>query len=236
MNPSDAEYGAYDDAFFKDDFYWAAAELYLSTKDETFLKYLNDNRRNTQLELTNSWKFFDGMWEFHLPLENKAMLDKNFANSLTKGHLDLANGLLKSIESNPYRIALDRYEWGSNSDMLNQAMILCIAHRITGEEKYLVGAEQITDYVFGKNATGYSFLTGFGSKQVMFPHHRPSGADGIAQPVPGFIIGGPNKDKQDKQSVTYNSDFPAKSFVDAEGSYASNEVCINWNALAVSMF
>ncbi|MDZ7614938.1 MAG: glycoside hydrolase family 9 protein [Flavobacteriaceae bacterium] len=72
------------------------------------------------------------------------------------------------IESNPYRIALDRYEWGSSSDMLNQATVhLCIGtqnNRV--EEKYLVGAEQITDYVFGKNATGYSFLTGFGSKQA----------------------------------------------------------------------
>ena len=95
------------------------------------------------------------------------------------------------------------------------------------------GAEQIIDYIFGKNATGYCFLTGFGSKRAMFPHHRPSGADGIEQPVPGFIIGGPNKDKQDKQQVTYNSDFPAKAYADVEGSYASNEVCINWNAPAV---
>ena len=232
-NPSDVSTGAYDDTSFKDDFYWAAAELYISTKDEAFLKYLNDHPQEYQHELTNSWKFFVRNVGFHSLLENKGMLDKNFANSLTKGHLDLANGLLKSIESNPYRIALERYEWGSNSDVLNQAMILCIAHSLTGEEKYLTGAEQITDYVFGKNATGYSFLTGFGSKQVMFPHHRPSGADGIEQPVPGFIIGGPNKDKQDKEFVTYNSDFLAKSFIDTEGSYASNEVCINWNAPAV---
>lgn len=232
-NPLDVSTGAYDDVFFKDDFYWAAAELYLSAKDEAYLKFLNENRQEYQHELTNSWKFFVRNVGFHSLLENKEMLDKNFATSLTKGHLDLANGILKSIGSNPYRLALERYEWGSGSDILNQAMILCIAHRITGEEKYLIGAEQITDYVFGKNATGYSFLTGFGSKQVMFPHHRPSGADGIDQPLPGFIIGGPNKDKQDKEYVTYNSDFQAKSFIDAEGSYASNEVCINWNAPAV---
>jgi endoglucanase len=170
---------------------------------------------------------------FHSLLENKSLLNGQLAASLTKGHLDLANELLKSIDENPYRIALERYEWGSNSDILNQAMILCIAHRITGEEKYLIGAEQITDYIFGKNATGYCFLTGFGSKQVMFPHHRPSGADGIEMPVPGFIAGGPNMYKQDKQQVTYSSEFAAKSYTDAEGSYASNEVCINWNSPAV---
>ena len=46
----------------------------------------------------------------------------------------------------------------------------------------------------------------------MFPHHRPSGADGIADPVPGFIIGGPNNDRQDAHEVTYSSEFPAKAF------------------------
>jgi endoglucanase len=112
-------------------------------------------------------------------------------------------------------------------------MILCIAHRITGEEKYLTGAEQITDYIFGKNTTGYCFLSGFGSKQVMFPHHRSSGANGIDKPVQGFIVGRPNRDKQDSQKVTYNSDFTAKVYIDSQESFASNEVCINWNAPAV---
>ena len=67
----------------------------------------------------------------------------------------------------------------------------------------------------------------------MFPHHRPSGADGIVDPVPGFIAGGPNKDRQDAKTIEYQSKFPAKSYMDLEGSYASNEVCINWNAPAV---
>jgi len=233
INPTDVSTGAYDDVLFTDDFYWAAAELYITTKDEAYIKYLNENPQEYQLELTNSWKFFIRNIAFHSLLENKKLLNEQLSGFLTKGHLNLADELLKNIEANPYRIGLERYEWGSNSDILNQAMILCVAHRITGEEKYLTGAEQITDYIFGKNATGYCFLTGFGSKQVMFPHHRPSGADGIEKPVPGFIVGGPNKDKQDKQQVTYTSEFPAKAYLDLEGSYASNEVCINWNSAAV---
>jgi len=144
-----------------------------------------------------------------------------------------ADEILTKISGNPYRIALDRYEWGSNSDILNQAMILCVAHRITGDEKYLLGAEQINDYIYGKNASGYCFLIGFGDKQVMFPHHRPSGADDIAAPIPGFIVGGPNNDRQDKASVNYASEYPAKAYRDVEDSYASNEVCLNWNAPAV---
>jgi endoglucanase len=49
----------------------------------------------------------------------------------------------------------------------------------------------------GKNATGYSFVTGIGYKSPMHPHHRLSFADGIAKPIPGLLVGGPNRQKQD---------------------------------------
>jgi endoglucanase len=184
-------------------------------------------------QLTNSWKFFIRNNGFHSLLENRNSIDLEYAVALVNKHMELADGILAEIKENPYRIALERYEWGSNSDILNQAMILCYAHRISGEEKYLNGAEQINDYIYGKNATGYCFLTGYGSKKVMNIHHRPSGADGIEDPVPGFIVGGPNDHRQDKSSVDYTSEFPAKAFMDVQDSYASNEVCINWNAPAV---
>lgn len=232
-NPKGVSTGDYGNNSFDDDFYWAAAELYITTNNENYLEQLLKNNQEYQHQLTNSWKFFIRNMGFHSLLENRENIDKELAETLTKSHIKLADEILNQISKNPYRVALERYEWGSNSDILNQSMILCYAHRITGEEKYLIGAEQNTDYIFGKNATAYSFLTGFGSKQVMNPHHRPSGADGIEAPVPGFIIGGPNPHQQDANFVDYESDFPAKSFVDAEGSFASNEVCLNWNAPAV---
>ncbi|MDX5583622.1 MAG: glycoside hydrolase family 9 protein [Aureibaculum sp.] len=232
-NPEDVSTGEYGDDQFSDDFYWAAAELYIATRKEEYLTYLMANQEPMIHQLTNSWKFFVRNNGFHSLLENRGMLDKSLAAALVKGQLKLADELLTKINNNPYRIGLDRFEWGSNSDILNQAMILCIAHRLTGHDKFLNGAGQITDYIFGKNATGYSFLTGFGSKKVMFPHHRPSGADGIDEPVPGFIIGGPNNDKQDSHELTYANESPAKSFMDVQASFASNEVCINWNAPAV---
>ncbi|NLP57588.1 glycoside hydrolase family 9 protein [Lutibacter sp. B1] len=232
-NPDDVKTGEYGDAEFSDDFYWAAAELYISSKNEKYLTYLQENKEPYIHQLTNSWKFFVRNMGFHSLLENKDVLAEDFANELTNDHLKLADDILEKISKNPYKIGLNLFEWGSNSDVLNQAMILCIAHRLTGEEKYIEGAEQITDYIFGKNATGYCFLTGFGSKKVLFPHHRPSHSDGIENPIPGFIAGGPNKDRQDSAEVTYESDFPAKSYMDVQPSYASNEVCLNWNAPAV---
>ena len=233
QNPEDVSTGQYGDTEFSDDFFWAASELFLATKKEHYKKAMAEFNQDYQHQLADSWMHFVRNVGFHSLLENKDALEPEMAASLTTGHLALADEILQKISDHPYHIALDNFVWGSNSDILNQALILCVAHRISGEEKYLQGAEQITDYIFGKNATGYSFMTGFGTKKAMFPHHRPSGADGIADPVPGFIIGGPNNDRQDAHEVTYSSAFAAKAFMDVEPSFASNEVCINWNAPAV---
>ncbi len=232
-NPEDVSTGEYGDNEFSDDFFWASSELYLATKEDQYKVAMKKYEQQYKHQLADSWKNFVRNVGFHSLLENRDQLDKAMAQKLVLGHTNLADGILQKIQEHPYRIALNTYEWGSNSDILNQAYILCVAHHLTGDEKYLIGAEQINDYIFGKNATGYSFLTGFGAKRVMFPHHRPSGADSIADPVPGFILGGPNNDRQDGHLVEYTSEFPAKAYMDVEASYASNEVCINWNAPAV---
>ncbi|MCA0932520.1 glycoside hydrolase family 9 protein [Lutimonas saemankumensis] len=232
-NPEDVSTGEYGDDEFSDDFFWASTELYLATQEDQYKTAMLKYQPAYEHKLADSWKNFVRNVGFHSLLENRDKLDQAMADQLVQGHKALADDILQKIQEHPYRIGLNSFEWGSNSDILNQALILCVAHRLTGEEKYLLGAEQITDYIFGKNATGYSFMTGFGAKKVMFPHHRPSGADSIADPVPGFIIGGPNDDRQDAHDVNYSSEFPAKAYMDVEPSFASNEVCINWNAPAV---
>ncbi len=88
------------------------------------------------------------------------------------------------------------------------------------------------DYVLGNNANGFSYVTGYGHRTPMFIHHRQSSADGIPEPVPGLLVGGPNSRLQDASSgVIYPANVPPmKAWVDQEPSYASNEICLNWNA------
>ena len=164
-NPEDVVTGEYGDDQFSDDFYWAAAELFISTGKETYLDALTQYDQPYIHQITNSWKFFIRNMGFHSLLINDRLTE-----SLKVKHLALSDEILAKMNSIPYGISIDHFEWGSNSDVLNQAMILCIAHHLTGEQKYLDGAIRNTDYIFGKNATAYSFLTGFGSKQVMFPN------------------------------------------------------------------
>jgi endoglucanase len=120
------------------------------------------------------------------------------------------------------------FNWGSNSNAGNQGILLIKAYLLTGNKKYINYALANLDYLLGRNATGYCFVTGLGSKSTMFPHHRQSTADGIVEPVPGLLAGGPNPSMQDK--CTYEFTEPETAYSDVDCSYASNEIAINWNA------
>jgi endoglucanase len=123
--------GQYGDDEFSDDFYWAAAELYLATEEDQYKVALNTYKQEYKHHLADSWKRFVRNVGFHSLLENKEMLDEEMASDLSEGHMALADEILEKIAAHPYRIALDSFEWGSNSDILNQAVILCMAHRLT---------------------------------------------------------------------------------------------------------
>ena len=62
----------------------------------------------------------------------------------------------------------------------------------------------------------------------MHPHHRPSVADRIADPVPGLLAAGPNPGEQDH--CHYHFHEPETAYMDSDCAYASNEIAINWNA------
>jgi endoglucanase len=108
-------------------------------------------------------------------------------------------------------------------------MVLVQAYRLTGDSSYLRAAVADLDHVLGRNATGYSFVTAFGAKTPQSPHHRLSASDTVVAPVPGLVVGGPNPGQQD-HCPGYPSRLPALSYLDAQCSYASNEIAINWNA------
>ena len=115
-------------------------------------------------------------------------------------------------------------------------MSLLYAHRLTGDKKYLTAAQEDADYILGRNATGYCYVTGFGTKSPMNPHHRLSYSDGIEAPYPGLLVGGPNPGQQDKADVKeYPSNQPDESYADVMQSYASNEIAINWNASLLAL-
>ena len=231
--------GAYDDNCVVDEFYWAATELYLLTHDNVYKKKaLNtcpeeytpavwgDVAELASLE----WMMHrDEQFDFALECQ-----DALFSHLLPY----IEEGETVSVYRSPYGNRENDFFWGCNSEGCCWRGVECLyAYRLTGDEKYRINAERCLNYVLGQNATGYCYVTGFGDKSPMHPHHRISEADNVEAPFPGMLVGGPNpgqQDKRDMKTAVYPSNHPDESYIDNMESYASNEIAINWNASLVA--
>ena len=226
--PEDIATGGYGDKNFDDEWFWAASELYLVTGKKEYHDVILEKYSKP---LVPTWNQTYALGFISL-LDNYELLPATIKNTnLREDFLTLVDELTETSKNSPYAVSIEEFAWGSNSDVANHGMLKLFAFRITGNDDYLVSALSDLDYILGRNATGYCFVTGFGHKKVMNIHHRPSGADGIEDPVPGFLSGGPNLSVlTDCGPDVERSPYPAKSFVDLECSYSTNEIAINWNA------
>lgn len=229
-NPKGVVTGEYGDAKLSDEFAWAAAELFIATGDGRYATALM--KHDAPLS-TPSWGNVAALGWMSLA-HHRARLAPGLDRDLVARRIDgLAAQLAATWRGSGYRLAMrpDDFVWGSNAVVLNQGMMLLQAYRIKPEPDYLRAAQSSLDYVLGRNPTGHSFVTGIGARPFRHPHHRPSMADGVEAPVPGWLSGGPNPGQQDaKECPPYPSKLPALSYIDHDCSYAANEVAINWNA------
>lgn len=234
-NPAGVTTGEYGDGNTTDEKEWAATELYISTSNES---YYSQSFKNSQFYGLPAWPAVRSLGLISLVHHRKQLtaLGKNDTAAMKLKLVNLANTSALHKPNSPYRTSMgsngnNDFNWGSNSNALNYGMVNIAAYLLTGEREHLNLTLSSLDYVLGRNATSYCFVTGFGSKQVMNPHHRPSYADGIANPVPGWVAGGPNTDAQtDCGAAAYpSSTYRAIAYVDSWCSYSTNEVAINWN-------
>ena len=230
--------GEYGDRNFKDEWLWAASELFITTKEKMFFDTVT--RRMQDAAVLPSWGSVGTLGYYSMLRFSKEI--PAFAGSVLKSMKDsilqMADRMLKGMELNTFNVVMGQsskdFVWGSNAVAANQGILLINAYLSSNNKNYLDAALQNADYLLGRNATGFSFLTDIGSKTPMHPHHRPSEADGITEPVPGLLAGGPNPGMQDK--CTYAFTDAERAFTDDVCSYASNEIAINWNAPAVYLF
>ena len=182
--------------------------------------------------------------------EQKSTLEKSIlktADSYIATEGKQGYGIPYLFDGDPYNdpnnldpsILINGYEWGSNSMVINNLIVMAYAFDQTGKVDYLSGVTQGMDYLFGTNPLSFSFVTGYGSYHEKNPHHRywsheldktlPSAPDGI-------LSGGPNAGLQDPYVralafVPGDLDNPSqRCFVDSIEAWSTNEVTINWNA------
>ncbi len=234
-NPTGVATGEYGDGNDRDERLWAAAELWRTTSDSKYETYYLANYQSQNLFQSEM------SWGNVAPLAHLAYLfsPQGTGDTAAKQNLhaklqQFAANMLTQADGSGFRVLLKpgEYNWGSNSRPLNRAILLILAARRGGSAQFESAALDQLHYVMGRNGLNFCFVTGTNAFSMKNPHHRPSAADGIKDPVPGMLSGGPNQYLQDdlmKRTFTASTP-PALCFLDHVDSYASNEIAINWNA------
>lgn len=227
-NPEDVKTGQYDDEFLNDEFKWAAAELFLLTQEESYLRRFEQSKSPLNVP---SWSNSSALAHISLLNHGKDQLPSELYQQLKVEFIAFADTIVEQHKDSPAQVAMTTpdYVWGSNGVAMNKSMVLLHAAKYAKDATaYRTAASGLLDYVLGRNPTGYSYVTGFGHKSPMDIHHRQSYADDVVAPIPGFVAGGPHSGRQD--GCEYPSAFPAGNYADTWCSYSTNEVTINWNA------
>lgn len=243
--------GPYDDTKVEDEFYWAAAELFLTTKKNEyhqamssspfFLKvpaHLPSVGEGGGLPSPMTWQQVASLGTISLAVVPglSAGEQKTARNAVVAA----ADVYLNILRQRAFRVPIDwgkanKSPWGSNSFLLNNLVVLGLASDFTEGRKYLNGVVAGMDYLLGRNAMDQSYVTGWGSRPLLNPHHRfwsYQSNNKFPKAPPGCVSGGPNSGLQDPYVKAANMFNCAadKCFVDNIEAWSANEITINWNA------
>jgi len=248
--------GPYSDEHVTDEFFWAAAELFVTTGKRAYKKAVEDSDHYksfpTRLEQPDggadgdgvtgslSWQSTSALGWISLAVVPSSLSDEERAR-LRAEIVEAGDTYLGVIEQEGYRLPLGlgpskKYPWGSNSFVLNNMLVLTLAYDFAKADKYAEGVVQGMDYILGRNPMVQSYITGYGTAPLEQPHHRfwaHAKNRRFPKPPPGAVSGGPNSSLQDPQTKKsgLSSDLPPqKCFVDHIDAWSVNEITINWNA------
>ncbi|WP_025742797.1 glycoside hydrolase family 9 protein [Aquimarina pacifica] len=241
IQPAGINTGQYKDFNVTDEFQWAATELLITTAD---YKYAKDIKLDDIPEgIAPSWEFVSSLALISAAHHKEILVDQAPIKELQDKLIETADLFKTRLKHSPMKTQMSEdktstledqrgsFVWGSNGAAANEIMMLIRAYELTKDSTYLSAAYQAMDYILGRNGTGYCFVTGFGDKKAMHPHHRISEADASIDPIPGMLVGGPhNLWPSAKNECIYTDDQPATKYYDGWCSYSTNEVTINWNA------
>jgi endoglucanase len=227
--------GGYGDDNSTDEFYWASAELFATTHDPLYGDVVHRLHFFTDAVHEPGWGSTSSLGTITLALTD-GVLDPKEQAAQRALIVTAADGFLAEEAGSGYRLpyASTNYTWGSNSGLLNRALLLGLAARFTGDAKYRDGMVDVMDYLLGRNPLDQSYISGFGARPMKNPHHRfwAHMLDAkLPPPPPGVVSGGPNNGRPaDDIARTMGPCAPQRCWKDHISAYSLNEVAINWNA------
>ncbi|MFV2012697.1 MULTISPECIES: glycoside hydrolase family 9 protein [unclassified Micromonospora] len=232
--------GAYSDGDVSDEFYWAAAEMYLTTGEQSYLDDVTASPHHTRdvFDATGfGWGSTAALGRLDLATVPNGLAPQE-RDRIRASVVAAADSYLATLDGQAYGLPMPgnrgAYFWGANSNIINNAVVLATAYDMTGDSGYRDGAVQAMDYIFGRNALNHSYVTGWGSVYPRNQHSRIFGNQldpDLPTPPAGSIAGGANASLDDPFARDLlEGCAPMFCYVDDIESYATNEVAINWNS------
>ncbi len=228
--------GGYGDKDVTDEFFWANAELLITTRNAVFKAAVTGSSlfgRDSIAE--SSWAQTAPLGALSLAL-HPGLLDEADSARVRAAILKTAAAYVKEAGDSGYAQPQPpkAYGWGSNSGLMNRAIILAYAHDLTGEARYRDGVADVADYLLGRNPLDISYVSGYGARAMKNPHHRfwaNSLDPALPPPPPGVVSGGPNLTSLGEEGrKRIGPCAPQTCWKDDIDLFTVNEVTINWNA------
>jgi endoglucanase len=233
--------GAYNDSKVSDEFYWAAAELYLTTGEKQYATDVLASPEHTADVFGSGafdWASTAAAGRLDLALVPNHLPGLAAVKaSVVKGadkYLAVQRGQAYGV---PYAPAGNMWDWGSNSAILNNLVVLSAGYELTGRDRYRDGVLTGFDYLFGRNALNQSYVTGYGEVSSQNEHSRWYAHEldpALPHPPAGTLAGGANSSIQDPYAQSKLTGCVAQfCYIDDIQSWSTNEEAINWNAALV---
>jgi endoglucanase len=212
-----------------DDRSWAAAELFITTKESQFDRYFQQQLPNFDYALFE-WKNPAALGIANYLSESQTPQSSQIKAKIAQQILNRADALVKKVSTSGYHLANHRFIWGSNKMTATEGLTLILAYRLTDGTAYRQAAIDQIDYLLGRNPFNQTFVTGIGTHPVQHLHHIFARARKIS--IPGLLVGGANNGAQDGIAPKNRG---LLSYVDDEKSYATNEYAIDYNAELIAL-
>jgi endoglucanase len=230
--------GGYGDGELSDEFYWAAAELFVTTGKPEYERAVRSSSWFSAPVAEPSWPQVAALGTLTLT-SVKSRLPAGEVADLKARLVEAADLFLADRAKNGYGVPYAPsagYPWGSTSSILNRAILLARAYDFTGKVEYRDGVIDAMDFILGRNPLDRSFVSGFGARPMENPHHRfwthqldPK----LPGPPAGVLSGGPNSTSLGSDPVGREMKgkcAPQTCWADDARAFSMNEVAINWNA------
>ncbi|MCO8269482.1 glycoside hydrolase family 9 protein [Actinoplanes sp. TRM 88003] len=230
--------GAYNDTKVSDDFYWAAAELFLTTGEKKYQADVLSSPEHTA-DVFGAGAFDWGNTAAAGRLDLALVPNRLPGLAAVKASVIAGAEKYLAIQRNhpygvPYAPTNNNWDWGSNSIILNNMVVLAAAHELTGRDKYRDGVLTGLDYIFGRNALNISYVTGYGTVSSQNQHSRWYARQldpALPNPPKGTLAGGANSSIQDPYAQSKLTGCVGQfCYIDDIQSWSTNELTINWNA------